>query len=183
MKLKFVDITDTNIMFATELQMSIFPDSCGYQSFVNAIELGKPYWLIYNDDTPIGISGLYVNPILDEPDTVWLGWYGVVDKFRGQGFGRKILAQTIDYAKKLGYKTFRLYTSKKYCPEAISLYDKIMDFGEDYTFEEKDMERAVYTKSLTDQPATKWDNRNLYLNLESDKEKNGLIQYLARKKS
>jgi len=102
----------------------------------------------------------------------------VLEKYRNKGFGKEILLETIKRAVSKGFKIFRLYSSKKYCKEALKLYEKVMDFGEDYTLEELDMERVVYTKSLTDKTASKWNNRNLFLYLETEKESKGYKAYL-----
>ena len=181
MALKFINITKENILLATELELKIFPNMCAYNSYKNAYEKGAPYWLVYNNDSLIGISGLYEYPELGEPKTVWLGWYGILDQFRGNGYGKEILLKTIKIAKEKGYETLRLYTSKKLCPTAMNLYEKIMDFGEPYTLEQIDLERYVFTKSLSNKPATKWNNRNLYLYLDEESEKEGLEIYLKLK--
>ena len=107
-----------------------------------------------------------------------MGWFGVLPEKRQCGYGKAILEKTIEIAKEMKYDTFRLYTSKILCPEAIFFYDKLMDFGEDYTLEELELQRRVYTKSLTDKPATKWKNKKLNLDYEKKREEKGMKKYL-----
>ena len=38
-----------------------------------------------------------------------------------------------------------------------------MDLGENYTVEEKDLKRKVYSKSLNGKPVKPWKNKFLYL--------------------
>ena len=129
--------------------------------------------MVYDKGIFVGICGLYENPELGEPKTVWLGWYGVSSKQRCKGYGKQILLDMIKKAKDKGFDTFRLYTSKVKCPEAMYLYEKVMDFGEPYTLEETELERYVFTKSLTKNPASKWNNRSLKLYKEKERESNG----------
>ena len=57
----------------------------------------------------VGVTGLYT--LVGQPTEIWVGWYGVDAKIRGQGIGREILHLTIDLARKDGYETLRLWTT------------------------------------------------------------------------
>lgn len=173
MELQYINITRDNIIEATKFELELFPDECGYNSFLDAYKNGKPYFMVYDKGIFVGICGLYENPELGEPKTAWLGWYGVSSKQRCKGYGKQILLDMIKKAKDKGFDTFRLYTSKVKCPEAMYLYEKVMDFGEPYTLEETELERYVFTKSLTKNPASKWNNRSLKLYQEKERESNG----------
>ena len=111
--------------------------------------------------------------------TISFGPVFISPKYHRQGLGRKLITHSIEIAKEMKYDTFRLYTSKILCPEAIFFYDKLMDFGEDYTLEEIELQRRVYTKSLTDKPATKWKNKKLNLDYEKKREEKGMKKYLS----
>lgn len=167
------------IMLATKIELEIFPEFCGYLSYANAEQNGNTYYLVYKQNIPIGITGIYTDDSLsgDEKFTAWLGWYGVIKEYRNKGYGKQILLDTISEAKRRGYKKFRLYTSKVKCKEAINLYDKIMDIGEDYTLEQLYLQRKVYSKSLTDNAIDKWNNRNLFLDDAEKQEQQGLEIY------
>lgn len=183
MKLKYLDITLDNIIMATEFEMTFFK-SCAFTSYLDGIKNNMPYMLVYDNDVLIGMTGLYKYDELGEPNTAWLGWFGVRKDIRQKGYGRQIIEDMCKMAKdKLGCNTLRLYTSAIQCPEAMFFYNKVMDFGEPYTLEEKELERWVYTKSLTDKPATKWNNRSLKLSHEKEREGKGLKKYLQYKES
>ena len=176
-KLKYVEVTMQNILLATQIEMEIFPNQCGYLSYYKAIQNGEPYFLAYLDDNAIGITGLYKEERLGEANTCWLGWYGLLPQYRKLGLSKTILLDSIEEAKKRGYDTFRLYTSARNCPDACILYDKVMDIGEDYTLEEPEVQRRVYYKSLTDNKVTPWNNRYLYLTENHGEEIDALTLY------
>lgn len=176
MALKYVAVTYDNIIQATEFQMKLFPDYCGFLSYEKAIKKQRPYFLIYNEqDELIGTAGVNISDNLVENKTAWLGWYGVDPNFRQRGYGKQILLAMFDEARAMGCETLRLYTSAVLCPEAMILYHKMMDFGEPYDLEEKHLERWVFTKSLIPgKSATPWGNRSLRLDLEEQRSKESL---------
>ena len=159
--------------------MKLCPNMCGYNSFLDAMKNGMPYQLVYDGDSLVGTCGLYTYPELGETKTIWLGWFGVDSTKRRKGYGSQILRDMFNKAKNLGeFDTLRLYTSAVICPEAMILYDKIMDFGEPYTLEEQELQRWVFTKSLNGKKAKKWNNRHLHLDLELPREEAGRKKYL-----
>ncbi|MDE1874577.1 MAG: GNAT family N-acetyltransferase [Patescibacteria group bacterium] len=84
------------------------------------------YFVATNDMTGkvIAVTGLYNHLIDHSPDEAWLGWFCVDPTERGKGFGRKTLEWTIERARDMGYKMFRLYTSTDSNErEAQSLYE------------------------------------------------------------
>lgn len=127
----FIEITMQNVLEATDVQMEIFgAKDCAYLCYIQHIQNGDPaYYIVKDKDEVIGISGIYVEPF--EPQTAWLGWYGVRKEHRKKGYGTKILEKTIEIAKELGYKHFRLYTDVVN-PNAHRLYDRVMDYSEEY---------------------------------------------------
>ena len=177
MNLEFVPITHENIILATEIQMQLFPDMCAYLEYEKRIEQKEPHWLVYHKNDLIGTVGVYGCPWLKEEKTCWLGWFGVLPKYRNKGYGTVILQKLFEIAKNMGYETLRVYTSYKYCPLAISFYDRLMDFHEIYTYEKFDYEVRIYTKSLTDKPAKKLGHKNIYIKSEIESEKEGLMQF------
>ena len=176
--LRFEEITPENINLATKIELKFFPDMCAYCSYEDSFKNNNRYWIVYDETEIVGITGIYENADLGEPNTCWMGWFGVLPEKRQCGYGKAILEKTIEIAKEMKYDTFRLYTSKILCPEAIFFYDKLMDFGEDYTLEELELQRRVYTKSLTDKPATKWKNKKLNLDYEKKREEKAMKKYL-----
>lgn len=173
--------TDELIMTATKIELDLFPGMCGYLSYVNAIKNKNPYFLVYlvGNEQPIGITGIYNCDCFgaEKLETAWLGWYGIKKEYRGQGLGKQILLDTINESRIRGYKKFRLYTSETRCPEALFLYDKVMDIGEFYTKEQQELKRKVYSLSLTEKTIDPWGDRDLFLRDDEEQEKNGLQIY------
>lgn len=178
-----------NIVLVTEVEMTFWPDSCAYNSYLRAYENGKPYWLVYQGNQVVGMSGIYAYPELGEPETAWLGWFGVLDEYRGRGYGREILEKTPAIAKSRGYTKFRLYSSRRedLCPNAVPFYEKISakhyGFVEDYTLEQPEMKLIVVSFSLDGKEISKWNNRNLRLNEDRIDEDDGYQKYLQAKTS
>ncbi len=176
--IRYIPIDETNVLLATSIQLEIFPDMCGYGSFVKAMQCGDPYFIVYLDDTPIGTTGLYTDPDISDSGTIWLGWYGILAPYRGRGIGKTVLLDTIAEAVSRGYTTFRLYTSALLCEAACKLYDSVMDIGEEYTLEERHLQRRVYSKSLTGGKADAWHDRPLRLDKAREEEQASYAEYL-----
>lgn len=177
--MKFIDISKDNLLLATKIQMQIFSEEdCAYlhylYSFINPE--AKKYFMVYENREIIGITGIYEDEFTQEADTVWVGWYGVLPKYRGQGYGERILMETIELAAKSGYKFIRLYTESANVP-ACRLYDKVMYFKETYC-KENIPDILVYSKSLCSETCPKFDNKYLGLNLHLKEQEEGYKMYM-----
>ena len=173
--MEFIAITLQNIMEATAVQVEIFGiKDCAYLCYIQHIQNGDPaYYLVKENDEIIGISGIYVEPF--ETETAWLGWYGVRKEHRKKGYGTKVLEKTIEIAKELGYKHFRLYTDVVN-PDAHRLYDRVMDYSEEYT--EPNFKVLIYSKSLCGKPCPKLNNKFINLASKDREQDNGYKLYL-----
>ena len=82
-------------------------------------------WVAVNDNGDVcGTTGLYAYT-KDENEAVWLSWFCVDPKQRGQGIGKQLLRFSIDTARNRGNKYLRLYTSTDSNEaEAQGLYEK-----------------------------------------------------------
>ena len=104
------------------------------------------YWAAIDPYTLhiIGLTGLY-NEVDDSEDECWLGWFCVDDKYRGNGYGKKLLEFSEEQAKVLKKKTLHVYSykTKKY-KKAIELYKK-SGYKEDPARETK-YKRDLYLK-------------------------------------
>ena len=173
--LKYVEITNDNIEFATKVQMRIFPNESAYEHFKFTIERNleyEKYFLVYDGDIVIGVTGLYSNEDIFETNSLWLGWFGVLEEYRSKGYGKQILTDTIEMSKKLAkkypIKYFRLYTSERDDKIAQPLYEKVMDIKEYYNNPDDinyDGTCLIYTKSLDDEKPTYWNDK--FLNLKT----------------
>lgn len=162
--MNFIEVQKNNLELAYEIQKKIFPDSPDALHMKMSVLENVPYfkfWIVYSNSTPIGISGIYT--VNCDPESIWLNWFGILPNFRRQGFGKKMLLKTIEKCLELEYfRYFRLHTSEYYNPNAIPLYNEVMDIKESYN-NKKDENfnntALVYSLSLDGTPVTLWDDR------------------------
>ncbi|MDD3187542.1 MAG: GNAT family N-acetyltransferase [Bacilli bacterium] len=178
---KFKIIDFSNIKEAIKTQNEIFPNEDGTINllasldrnlFMNVtgifyIDDNVKYYLAYLEDKIVGITGIY--SYKDKwPNDAWIGWYGIKEEHRGQGYGKTILEWTITKAKEEGYKTIRLYTDIDDNKKAVKLYEKAGFTGEKYTKEKLDYNCYIYSKSLSEDKVELWDNKLLGLSYQSE---------------
>ena len=192
--LQYVIITKENWKVAADVQGQIFPETPFYEGFRRRFECdsssGAPQldsYIVYDDDVPIGLTGLYFVNDVNVNNSVWLSWFGILKSCRGKGLGKKILMDTIEFAKKAAkkypIKYLRLYTSETMNFSAQPLYKKVMDMKEYYENEEmakiceelreyilekklhsEDLKITIYSKVLSDDDVcTPWNNE--FMNL------------------
>lgn len=174
-KFKLVKINKDNVDLETDFQLSIFPEECGYGCYLLSIKLNTDYfsyYLAYDNKKLIGITGIYSFEKVQETNSLWLGWFGISPIYRGKGYGKALLEQTINLVKKYAKKDerikyFRLYTSSRDNPIACRMYREVMDFEEKYEFHgdfNYDGTCLIFTKCLCEiDESPLWNNR--YLNL------------------
>ena len=178
--MRFELINKENVMLATKVQLEIFgsKSECAYLHYINSFVSQKDYFLVYDKDKIVGITGLYIDEFTQEDNVVWLGWFGVLPKFRHLGYGQKILEKTIELAKKRNKKILRLYTSVDN-PSAHKLYDKIMDICEPYDLEKEKC--LIYSKSLSGEKVKEFGSgQYLGLDFRNKEQKEGYKMFLRR---
>ncbi|RXZ77412.1 N-acetyltransferase [Paenibacillaceae bacterium] len=168
----FREVNKQNLRLAYEIQKEIFPESPDILHIKNSIdsdEKGYKYWIVFEGESPIGISGIYT--VKADSESVWLSWYGVLPSFRSRGFGRKILLESIEKCKSLeAFKYLRLYTAEMDDDDdssALPLYDSVMDLCEKYENQDDDTldnTALIYSYSLTSEKVLPWDDRYAELN-------------------
>lgn len=133
------------------------------------------YYLVYKENVIIGITGLYMED--DCNDSIWIGWYGVLENYRLHGFGKQILLDTFEmakeWAKEIGNVSYiRLYTSYKDNSVAQILYERYMDVVEEYNNpDDINFENTclIYSKAINDNDkVSMWNNK--FLNLKKGDE-------------
>ena len=122
------------------------------------------YYLARKDNKYIGITGIYNY----DSDSAWLAWFGILDEFRGKGFGREVLQKTCVLAANMGFKNMRLYTDYVDNHNAIKLYEKEGFVGEKYTLEKLPYDCRIYSKSLVDDKVGLWNNKDLELSYQTN---------------
>ena len=79
-----------------------------------------------------------------------------------------------EYARKKGFKFARLYTDKFNNDTAISFYISNEYISEDYSNDNdpayKKYPILIFSKSLTDQPLELWNNKNIHLTEQIEKQ-------------
>jgi len=129
-------------------------------------------FLVYNQDIPVGIVGLYEMP--GHKDDIWLNWLGVLPEHRRKGIGTAMLFHVINLAKKYGKKNFRLFSYENWHKQAISIYKKTMQVQESYLNKEDDLRLIIegrckiFSSSLVDKKPPLWNNE--FINLSGEEE-------------
>lgn len=169
--IKIVKVNRCNYKTAIKIQADIFPNEKSADDIMSSVTHKSDifnlleYFLIKVDGTFVGICGLYSYKI--HAGDAFLGWFGVLEQYRKNGYGTFALLKMMDYAKQKGFNNFRLYTDDVNSFEACKIYDKYFDIKEVYKLEEtgffKEGNIMVYSKSLTDKKVDNWNNRNLFL--------------------
>lgn len=68
------------------------------------------YWVAQDDRGDVaGVTGMYTKQT--DPETSWIGWFGVDPEKRRQGIGSELLDTVIEEARRQGRRRLRLYTS------------------------------------------------------------------------
>jgi len=173
--IEYEKITAKNVELAIKIQNEIFPEENGALNLICSYDLEKKkqiygnqwrettiFYICKVNNIPIGITGIYV--YYEYPEDGWCGWYGILPKYRGHGYGKKILLWTMDKAKEMGLKNFRLYTDLEGNETAVNLYRKIGMIEESYLAEKLGSDKIfVFSKSLLSNKTEKWGDKMLFL--------------------
>lgn len=176
--LEFKMVDFNNFPLAITVQKEIFPEEDGSLNILASLDRDLfnnltsldyiddhiKYYLAYNKNAPVGITGFYYYP--DYKEEMWLAWFGVIPKYRNKGYAMEILNWSISKAKNDGKKVLRLYTDAIENADAIKLYKKTGFEGIKYTSEILPYDCYIYSKNLTDENII-WDKRNLGLSKQT----------------
>ncbi len=175
--LKFVLITRKNLEVACKIQNEIFQEEDARQNYIEQIEKNPykkemEYFIVYLSNTPIGITGIY--SYHEYPNDAWLGWFGILKKYRYKGYGGIVLDKTIQLARDKMYKNFRLYTDE-YAKDAHRLYKSRGMLEEEYNNKDDkdeylDWKIYIYSLNLEGEKVSYWSNKILGLKEQSKKE-------------
>ena len=193
MKLEYEKINKDNIVIAAKIQHQIFPVVSAYSKYLREIKSDEKLpinFLIYEKNTPIGVVGL--KELKEDPDSIWLSWFGVIQEYRFKGYGSQILDDILGIAKKYNRKYLRLLTYEVWNSVAQKFYKKHMQLEEYYTNKNDNQENIkegipkIFSYSLCDEPVPLWDNKFIDIasedrdNLESIElmKKDGIIDII-----
>ncbi len=171
-----------NLYLATKIQVEIFKDNCALLEFLQCllkVNNHTDFYLIYQKGELAGFVSFYDGACYGSKNEIWIGYFGILPKFRNNHIASQALLDFFSYFKSNvggGYKCLRLCSYKKLKP-ALHIYRKYMDFEENYTRTHKSENMIVFTKSLTNKPAKKWNNRDLYYGEDKKYEKYSMIMW------
>ena len=175
MNLKYVKICSKNIVLAAQIQYKIFHNLCAYKKYLEGIKSNDDLpvdFLIYYNENPIGVVGLYDIP--EYGDTIWLSWLGILEEYRHKGFGLQIFKDTILIAKGYNKKFLRLFTYEVWNSEAQEFYKKNMQIEEYYTNSQDNQydiqvgKCKIFGYSLCEDKIDYWNNK--FIDIDSDDE-------------
>lgn len=165
--LTYIPVDMDNLEIAFKIQKEIWTSDPDYNDLYDKAKNradNNCSFLVYHDNNLIGITG--VDFYKEYEDTIWLDWFAILPEFRRQGYGKKVLLDTIEYCKNLKkYDYFRLDTTYYENRPALYLYDDVMDLREDYIAEDTDTVKnnfIIYTYGLN-KKAEYWNNKYLGL--------------------
>ena len=177
--MELVLVDKSNYKEAIRIQKSIFPHEDGTLNVLASLDrdlfiktTGMPYeddhikyYLALVDGNYVGISGIYYYAF--DTENAWLGWFGILPQYRKKGYGSELLLKTMEFASLKGFKNMRIYCDYVGDISGIHLYEKNGFIGEKYTYEKLAYDCRIYSKSLTGDKVTLWNNKNLNLSYQS----------------
>jgi len=115
-------ITEDNMAYALAVQEKLFPGESARANFEESIDdtTDYEYYLLYDTEACVGIIGIYQYP--EEPDSAWLGWFGIREEYRRKHLGSTALRIYEKMAAERGYRFARLYTDAESNEAAIAFY-------------------------------------------------------------
>lgn len=176
MELTYERINKDNIKLASIIQYEIFPNSSAYTKYLKQINSDKKVpvdYLVYSKLNPIGIIGLYEQD--GDKTSIWLSYFGLLKQYRKKGYGKRMLNDVIELAKRYNKRYLRLYTYEVWNSVAQGFYKKHMQLEEYYTNKNDDQidilegKPKIFSYSLTGDKIKPWNNKYIGLSLD-DKE-------------
>lgn len=166
--IKHIKLNQDNIQYAIEIQHKIFGSldaSKDYEAFVNG-ENDYNYFLVYDGDTCIGVSGIY--HIGQDYENAWLGWFGILPEKRRNALGSDALRLVDETARDLGFRTMRVLISDDEVFDGAQKFFKCNGYHKEEYKTPRDPESLkknyyIFSKNLFQEPLEMWDNKNLNL--------------------
>lgn len=160
-------VTENNIDYAIQIQEELFPGESGRANFEDSLKRGADYgyYLLYEGGDCIGVIGLYRYP--EDPDSAWLGWFGIREGWRRRHLGSAALRAFEGMAADRGYQFARLYTDAEKNDEAIAFYKANGYICEPYQNAQDpaciEYKTLIFSKPLTSGELIPWNSRSIHL--------------------
>lgn len=173
-------ITEDNINYAVLIQEQLFPGESARANYEESLDHSSnyEYYLIHHDGACVGIIGLY--HYAEDPDSAWLGWFGIQEGYRRKHLGSKALKMFEDMAAAKGFQFARLYTDAVNNERAIAFYQANGYVSEPYVNLHDPAcmkyKTLIFTKPLTGNEMVLWNNRTIHLTEQIAKQNSGKSQ-------
>lgn len=177
-------ITALNLNDAVRIQAELFPKESARVNYEESIDgtTDYEYYLLYEGDDCVGITGLYHSP--GDRENAWLGWFGIREGARRHGRGSEALRLFEEMAVARGYRFARLYTGAVDNDVAIAFYRSNGYSSEPYCCAEdpacQKCRVLIFSKALDGQRLIPWSNRNIHLTEQFAKEELGSVRRADR---
>jgi len=172
--MKFTRITEKNIELAHSIEKKIFPDYDALNNYKDSLKEGAKgeFYIIEEKGNNIGVIGLYSYD--DYPLDAWLGFFGLLDEYRHQGYGAQAIQFFEGLARTWGFKYARLFTDTFDNDHAKEFY-KEQGYKEEIYFNKEDPASlkypiSIFSKSLFDDECPAWNNRNIHFTKQVKKQ-------------
>ena len=172
-----VRITKNNLDYAVRIQAELFPGESAETNITESLSEGSgyEYYLLYKNGTCVGVTGLYAYP--EDPESAWLGWFGIREGFRRQRLGSEALGMFEKAARAKGYRFARLYTDAENNAAAIAFYKANGYRCEPYDNPDDpaalEHKTLIFSKALTSAPLVPWNSRSIHLTEQIAKQEHG----------
>lgn len=160
-------ITESNLSYAVQIQAELFPGESARTNFEESLSdpSDYEYYLIYEDGVCAGVIGLYRYP--EDPDSAWLGWFGIREGFRRKRLGSGALKRFEEMAAERGYRFARLYTDAVDNDASIAFYKANGYLSEPYLNPQDpacmQYPTLIFSKTLTADALPPWNSRSIHL--------------------
>ena len=114
-------ITESNLNEAVEIAKLVFPyeshadgfwPEVAYKMAIEEQNERFAYYIAKNNGISLGITGHYP-PDDNNPNNVWLGWFGIIPAMRRRGFGSILFLKTTTLLANFGMTTLNLYSGDR----------------------------------------------------------------------
>ena len=164
--IKHVRINQDNLNYALQISKEIFGNTDCRQDYVDFIngENSKSYFLIYDGDNCIGVSG--INHFGQDYTNAWLSWFGILPKLRRTELGSNALRLIDETARDLGFRCMRCIVSDDKIYEGSQSFFKCNGYQREDYRTQKDPQSMrknyyIFSKNLYPEPIDPWNNRTL----------------------
>ena len=163
-----------NVETAISIQEELFPGESGRENFIDSLDPsnGYEYYLILEDGAPAGIIGLYTYK--EDPDSAWLGWFGIREQFRRRHLGSMALKRFEERAAEKQFRFARLYTDAVNNDAAIAFYKANGYTCEPYENADDpacmEYKMLIFSKLLKGDELVPWNSRSIHLTEQIEKQ-------------